>query len=59
MKITESGKYFFECVAWSWFVFGVVSVGFELWRPSFVDYLIPVWMIFVIAGVTGLISIKK
>lgn len=56
MKINDSVKTFFRVAAWSWFVFGVVGILLELWRPGFVDYLIPVWIIFSVAAVAALIT---
>ncbi len=59
MSTINSRQFFFRCVAWSWFVFGIISVVIELFRPSFVGHLIPIWVIFVVAGVSGAYSIKK
>ncbi len=57
MKINDSVKTFFRASAWSWFVFGVLSILLELWRPGFVSYLIPVWAIFSVAALAALFSI--
>lgn len=38
-------------------MFGVAAVAVELVRPSFVDYLLPIWIIFVVAAVAGIISV--
>ena len=50
---------FFVTMAWSWFVFGVFSVCVELWRPAFVDYLLPIWIPFVVTFVSGILSFNK
>ena len=56
MKIKNSWQQFFRVAAWSWFAFGVISVALELWRPSFVGHLIPVWVIFSVAAIAALIT---
>ncbi|MCX6781396.1 MAG: hypothetical protein NT003_04785 [Candidatus Magasanikbacteria bacterium] len=52
-------KMFLSSAAWSWLIFGAAAVVVELWRPSFVDYLIPIWVLFVIAGMCGALSLKN
>lgn len=56
MKIENMRELFFRISAWSWFVLGVVGIGFEMWRPGFVQHLIPVFVFFVLAFIFGLFS---
>lgn len=57
MKKTEQVQFFFRCVSFSWFVFALISIAIEFFRPSYVDYLIPLWFILLIAAVSGMISV--
>lgn len=57
MKTKNNVQFFFRAAAWSWLVFGVVSVVIELVRPEFIDYVLPIWIIFVVAALFGVISI--
>lgn len=50
---------FFLSAAWSWFMFGIAAVSIEFFRPSFVDFLMPIWVPFVVAAVCGIIALKK
>lgn len=54
-----SWRLFFKTVSTSWFVFGIITVPIEMWRPGFVTYLIPAWFIFFVAGVAGIASLNK
>ncbi len=38
-------------------MFGIVAVLIELFRPSYVDYVVPIWVIFVVAAVSGIFSV--
>lgn len=38
-------------------MFALISIAIEFFRPSFVDYLIPLWVILLIAAVSGMISV--
>lgn len=54
MKIN---KLFLKYAAWSWLVLGVLGTVVELWRPGFVDYLLPIWVPFSLAAVLGLLAL--
>lgn len=45
---------FFKTSAVSWFVLGCAALLLEIARPSFVDTLVPIWFIFVVAGASGI-----
>ncbi|OGH67628.1 MAG: hypothetical protein A3C15_01405 [Candidatus Magasanikbacteria bacterium RIFCSPHIGHO2_02_FULL_50_9b] len=57
MKTSDSITLFFRTMAWSWFLFALVSVVIEFFRPSFVDSLIPLWLILLVAALSGMISV--
>ncbi len=40
-------------------MFGIAAVSIEFFRPSFVDFLMPIWVPFVVAAVCGIIALKK
>jgi hypothetical protein len=57
MKTSAMITLFFRTMAWSWFLFALLGITIEFFRPSFVDYLIPLWLILLIAALSGMISV--